>query len=271
MKILYVNAIRGSDTGEALKNGVLAGLSRAQLVRSGSDSIELVAYDIFYGDRRRPAWMGDFARSEGVDAIILSGSEKNTSDRSDPWVQEYERGLRDLLEFPLETTQAIEDPSALSEVFQKAHQDWVGPRVPVFGICFGHQALATSLGGATSRFSMKAGQVSLTALAIARQHPVFKQNLVLESTVPMICYHADQVVRVPVGFSNAFTSDHCEIQAMVHRQWPIVSVQPHPEVTSLLGSVDGEREEWGNLSDEQFDAHKGLEMLAAFVDWASSY
>jgi|GEM_PF-1252278 len=251
LKVLYVNAITHEAAGEVLKEGTRQGLLGARA--SSSRGVEFASYDMFYGPKLRPGNMGRFAREFSADAVILSGSDKNTTDREDPWVQDYLRGLRDLLEVPSDLA------------------DWTGPGFPVLGICFGHQALACALGGDTSRFENRADKVAITALSEGARHPVFKELLPggIGSGLEVLVYHADHVVRLPEGFRPLFTSDYCAYQGMAHAQWPIVSLQSHPEMTSKFVALPGEGDAWTLTDPAVLDAQAGPAILASFCDWAA--
>lgn len=229
MKILYINAITNQRCGDLLTEGVLRGLLNSQHAKQ-SNSIELINFDMFYGKKYSPRLMGVFARHHNVDAVILSGSEKNTTDSADPFVQDYYFGLKDLIDF------------------SGSHDDWAGPQIPVLGICFGHQALACALGGETARFQSKVGVYKIDSLAGARDHALFKP-LLREGALSLnaVLYHADHVVKLPEGFRPLFTSDYCSIQGMADNQWPIVSLQSHPEMSGLLKMDAEEAKDWTHV------------------------
>ncbi len=102
--------------------------------------------------------------------------------------------------------------------------------VPVLGICYGMQALASQLGGqvATSNrrefghANIEARQDStlLDALALAPGHPV-----------DVWMSHGDKVTEVPEGFVVTAGTDSAPVAAMEHAEKPIFGVQFHPEVT----------------------------------------
>jgi len=252
MKILYVNAMTEEVGGEAYAAGLINGIEASNIVRKTGMSIEIIKYNLFYGDIQPAQLMGRFARQHDVDAVILSGSAKNTTDIGDPFLAEYYQGLRDLLSFQ-------------SEV-----HEWTGPRWPVFGICFGHQALAAALGGETSKFSLNWGPKKMKLLPRAFYHPMIKPLLAEcpGSSLDLVVYHADQVVRVPNGFYSFMTSPYCEVQAMAHDQWPIVSFQAHPEASAKLKDDLEDSEYWKSYSDEDLNAKDGWRLLGKFIDWA---
>lgn len=250
LKVLYINAITEELSGEVLKEGARQGLASSRAAEERG--LDFISYDMFYGASERPGYMGRFAREISADAVILSGSDKNTTDREDPWVQDYLKGLRDLLEVPPEIS------------------EWTGPSFPVLGICFGHQALACALGGDTSRFTNRTDKVQITALPEGARHPVFKDLLPtgIGGALDVLVYHADHVVRLPEGFRPLFSSDYCTYQGMAHAQWPIVSLQSHPEMNSKFATLPDEVGNW-KQGAEQLDQQAGPAILAAFCDWTA--
>jgi GMP synthase-like glutamine amidotransferase len=193
--------------------------------------------------------MGAFARMMSVDGIILSGSEKNTTDSRDPWVIEYLEGLKDLLNL------RGDDP--------------LGPSVPVLGICYGHQAIACAMGGETARFRKRADIVKVRALSQAHHHAVFRPLLNDTRELAVVVTHSDQVVRMPRNFYATLTSDYCDIQGRAHDLWPIVTVQAHPEATTQMLDDPREAPDWTHVAPAALSSHAGPEILARFADWVA--
>lgn len=106
-------------------------------------------------------------------------------------------------------------------------------RVPVLGICFGHQLLALLGGGALSRLPQP-------RQGMARVGPVLSNPVVEEGTYMQ--NHKDYVTKVPFGWIPlAQTGDVVEI--MCHKSKPWIGVQFHPE----LSGFDGRRVLWNFL------------------------
>jgi GMP synthase-like glutamine amidotransferase len=252
-KILYVNAMVDRESGEAYKQGFVRALASSPL----GDKAQLLSLDLMYGERVPGRLMGAHLREIGADAVILSGSEKNTTDRDDPWLRDYAQGLEDLL-----------------GLRGRSVDDWGGPPCPVLGICFGHQALACYFGGETSRFQSRVGFVAPRLMHQARRNPVLKRLLAArpaeEDRIALAASHSDQVVRLPTGFHLLLTSDYCEIQAMAHDQWPILTFQSHPEVTELMKESSTDREDWERYPREVFERQHGPALLQAWYAWALS-
>lgn len=250
MRILYVNAIMSEESGECMKAGLLRGLRKSRV--AASEGIELESYDIFYGAKRYPRLMGERVRDGGFDAIVLSGSEKNTTDQFDPWIQDYIDGLRDLLDIR---------PGRESE--------WDGPPCPILGICFGHQALACALGGETMRMKGNVGARVTQTLPQAARHPVFAPYCT-NGQMKLIVYHADHVLRLPRGFHATLTSDYCTVQGMAHDRFPILSLQSHPEMDETIKQDSSDQESWEKVPLSDFEGNDGPGFLAAFADWAKA-
>ena len=108
--------------------------------------------------------------------------------------------------------------------------------VPVLGICYGMQAVATQLGGAVessdlrefghARISAQGDSALLSALAFGEQG------------CDVWMSHGDKVTRLPEGFFVSASSASAPIAAMENPQRQIFCVQFHPEVTHTEGGKD---------------------------------
>lgn len=242
---LYINGMISQESGESFKRGI------QQSLQSWNSEIQMLSLDLNYGEHKSsPRWMGQVARNLGVDAVILSGSEHNTSDLSDPWVKEYYLGLEDLLNLPNDFA------------------DWSGPRFPIFGICFGHQALANVFGGETARFNYRSGFVDMQYSHQAYRHPLAKKWIKkFPNGLKLGVSHGDQIIRMPKGFHRLLSSDYCEVQGMSHDQWPIVSLQSHPEILREFQEISTEKEDWSRYTQKDFESQNGPEILHTIYEW----
>ncbi len=104
--------------------------------------------------------------------------------------------------------------------------DWVLElRIPILGICYGHQLLATMLGGAVERGKGEYGRVEVE---IVREDPLFKGWNKIEV---VWMSHSDYVAKLPPDLEVlALSRDTGYIAAFRHREKPIYGVQFHPEV-----------------------------------------
>jgi GMP synthase-like glutamine amidotransferase len=246
-KIVYFNAMMDPALGEVFKGGIL----KAHQKHSRFRDFEIETVNFFYNEKASPREMSRYVRDSKAFGVILSGSEKNTSDGQDPWVKDYVAGLRGLLN--LSTTD---------------EDSWLGPSVPIFGICFGHQALVLALGGELSRFSYRSGFVDVIPRRQALNNPVFSKILANSKTAALRIgvTHGDHVVRLPKGLHLLATSQYCDCQAIAHDQWPILGVQSHPEITEAIREVPGE-EEWKNEKPEDFKTQAGPQILDQVFNW----
>lgn len=176
--------------------------------------------------------------------IILSGSEKNISDYAqDTWVQSYCHSLRHLTD---SLRKAHGQPQAFS----------------LFGICFGHQALSYVHGARVQKVGISVGLMECYPLD-APQSP-FYESRTGHRSVPLISYHGDQVIDLPSGFVRTFYSKHCNIQGLIHKNYPIMTIQSHPEFTSEIV----QREKWKHCKKSVLEKHEGFEFLEKVYRWA---
>jgi len=152
--------------------------------------------------------------SEPVDCdyIAITGSRRNVSSW-EPWMDE------------------------VAELIRTA-------KVPIIGICFGHQIIAAALGGKVER-------------AKEGSHFVSAVNYTDGSVVNAVFTHQDHVV--DAGELEVIGSaEHCAIAACQHPTRPIRTVQYHPEATSRILS---EALRLGDMTIEEsevFDMSKQL-------------
>lgn len=120
------------------------------------------------------------------DGFVLSGSELGVYD-TPPWMD------------------------ALRALILSAQEN----QVPLFGICFGHQIMADTLGG-------KAELVSAGNVIGTRRFQI--DGTLTDAHV----WHQDQVVKVPQGATVIGRADYCPVAVLAY-DFPAMSVQFHPE------------------------------------------
>lgn len=109
------------------------------------------------------------------------------------------------------------------EAFIRSAQE---ARVPMVGICFGHQVMAQALGGRVEKFS--GGWV-----VGPTDYDFDGQQITLNA------WHQDQVLIPPPGAQTLATSETCEYAALGYGDWGL-SVQAHPEYDDsfIRGLID---------------------------------
>jgi GMP synthase-like glutamine amidotransferase len=132
----------------------------------------------------------------GLKAILITGSPAGVYDGYD-WI------------------------APLEEFVRTAH----GSKVPMVGVCFGHQLIAQALGG-TVRKSEK-------GFGLGRHvYDVAPDNGVIEgSRIALACSHQDQVITPPDGARTILCSDFTPHAGLLYAGGTALSVQAHPEFT----------------------------------------
>jgi GMP synthase-like glutamine amidotransferase len=169
--------------------------------------------------RQRPDWDyvtfsvkdGDFPQEfESFDGFVITGSPASVHD-TDAWVEQ------------------------LSELIRTLHAQ----QRPLFGACFGHQAIAKALGGKVE--TNPGGWVfGSTEMAISTPAPWV-------ATQPFRLYgaHIEQVTHMPEGATNIMTSEGCPIGGF-RIEDHIFTTQNHPEMTpgfiaALIDELEAEK------------------------------
>lgn len=99
-------------------------------------------------------------------------------------------------------------------------------RVPILGICAGHQFMARFFGGEVKPSRVpEFGKIDL--MILEKDDPLFSgvpsASVVWES-------HNDEVTVVPKDFTLLAESENCKVQAMRHKKKSFYGLQFHPEV-----------------------------------------
>lgn len=145
------------------------------------------------------------------DGYILSGSKYSTYERS-PWM------------------------IGLIAFLQQLRQE----RIPVFGICFGHQIMADAYGGLNAK-SEKGWGVGSQLYGYDAQ--------VLPASNAAYVFHQDQVKEIPPEATRVGGSAHCENGAFAY-SFPAISVQYHPEFTAEFTTALAEKFRGALLPDQ---------------------
>ena len=114
-----------------------------------------------------------------------------------------------------------EDSGSCVEIIQK-----LGPRIPIMGVCLGHQAIGIAFGGVVNRaFAPLHGKSSRI------RHDGKGIYAGIRDSIVAARYHSLTVKQkgLPDCLMVTATSDDGEIMGIRHRQYPIEGVQFHPE------------------------------------------
>ena len=123
-----------------------------------------------------------------------------------------------------ETTTAADAPRIPDVVFELG--------VPLLGICYGMQAMAAQLGGATEPSTHREfGYAEVEVIAACRLLDGLKDRPGAPPPLDVWMSHGDRVDRVPAGFHVTARTDTVPIAAMADEQRGWYGVQFHPEVT----------------------------------------
>ena len=138
----------------------------------------------------------------GLEAILITGSSAGVYDDLD-WIAPLERFVRAAYE----------------------------ARVPMVGVCFGHQLIAQALGGTVSK--------SEKGWGIGRHvYDVVPDNGVIDGEkIAIACSHQDQVIEPPAGATTVLHSAFTPHAGLVYANGAVLSVQPHPEFTAAFAHI----------------------------------
>lgn len=144
--------------------------------------------------------------------------------------------------------------------WQSALRDWLAPRIerlPMLGLCYGHQLLAHMLGGEVGYVSPDRRKLTGRREVTLSADPLWGEA----RTVPLLVSHCETVRSLPGDCTVVGTSEAVEIDAFRHRTLPVWGFQPHPEATPAFAAnndvpVEGPDQLWA----------LGHSLVDAFVD-----
>ena len=115
-----------------------------------------------------------------------------------------------------------EDAGIIIEVVQK-----LGPRIPILGVCLGHQAICAAY-GATITYAKQLMHGKQSEVQLDLSCPIFSG---CQTPTPVARYHslAADPQTLPDYLKVTAATDDNEVMAVEHRQYPVYGVQFHPE------------------------------------------
>ena len=129
-------------------------------------------------------------------------------------------------------------------------------KVPILGICFGHQFLAHIFGGTINFLWESTKKVGI------RKVKVNNNSFIQESCEGYLLYsHKEGVTQCPKNFDIFGSSSMVEIEAIAHRNLPIWSFQTHIEASKTFAKRIG-------VNQNNFEKTKSLsnKLLNAFFN-----
>ena len=106
------------------------------------------------------------------------------------------------------------------------HRELLEIDLPLFGICYGMQLIAHTLGGKV--IASQSREYGSALLRLENQSPLFKD---ISFPAQVWMSHGDEVVSLPEGFECIASTKNLPIAGMQSKTKPIYAVQFHPEVS----------------------------------------
>jgi len=157
--------------------------------------------------------------------------EIHAYDMSDADIQAYNpKGI--ILSGGPESVTGDDSPRAPEMVF--------GMGIPVLGICYGMQTMATQLGGSVTTSNSR--EFGYAEVVVHEQGKLLKDLIDRkENGQPVLdvwMSHGDKVSSMPKGFALMASTPSCPIAAMADDERQFYGLQFHPEVTHTLKGLD---------------------------------
>jgi len=141
-------------------------------------------------------------RMQDFNALVLSGSSQD----SHSLAEEHKKGSSTLFQNEMDLIRTC--------------------RIPILGICFGHQLVAHTFGSRIARLDHRIE--GFQDVEILERDEIFS-DWEVGDVITVLEYHTDYVTELPRDFVCLARSKVCKVESMRHRSRPIYTVQFHPE------------------------------------------
>src|SRR6478735_1934730 len=110
----------------------------------------------------------------------------------------------------------------------RAPQELFDTGVPVFGICYGQQTMASQLGGEVE--GGHHSEFGRAEVEVLTESPIFQGVWQVGHKYPVWMSHGDRVTRLPEGFETLAVSPNAPFAVVADEKRKFYAVQFHPEV-----------------------------------------
>lgn len=160
------------------------------------------------------------------DGVVISGSTASVYDDGYPWLDDQIRLIQTCIE----------------------------RKVPLLGICFGHQLINTALGGTVKEDRRRATFVEITDRDT--------EDTILDGVEPIVpVLHSDLVTEPGANMETTATTAYNDYFCTRHVDAPVWSVQFHPEFTVR---VKDQASDWSD-GDHSFDECTATRVIENFA------
>lgn len=183
-----------------------------------------------------------------------------------PGETEYREFVEEPEQPDLDAYDGIVLSGSTASVYNDDHETWLEPatelvrrshraRVPLLGICFGHQLVHQALGGVVEKDHRRATFVEMESVEV---------DTVLDDLEPVVpVLHADLVVEPGDDLVATAQTEYNDHFCSRHEEAPIWTVQFHPEFTERVRDRPSDWSD-GDRTFEEANATRVLENFARY-------
>lgn len=103
----------------------------------------------------------------------------------------------------------------------------LGGKIPILGVCLGHQSICTAYGGTVS-YAKELMHGKQSVITLDKSCPIFQG---LPDTIPVARYHSLALLEdtLPPALMITARTEDGEVMAVRHKTYPVYGLQFHPE------------------------------------------